>query len=123
MVLRITLLTQGGEQHETDKEPGNALAEQLAHPDWANHIAQLQLYEPTLDHGDPRHCCWCFNPARSVSRADSPFVVLMSAWNRSIALRTNGKHPHPEWLNDNNPRGKGGEKKEGKEIKSQLRAG
>lgn len=42
-VLRIALLTQGGEQHETDKELGNALAEHLAHPNWANRIAQLQL--------------------------------------------------------------------------------
>jgi hypothetical protein len=78
-VLRIVLLTQGGEQNEneTDQEPGNALTEHLARPDWANRIDQIQLSGTTLDHGGPRHCCWCFNPARSVSHADSPFAVLM----------------------------------------------
>jgi hypothetical protein len=96
------LLTQGGEQHdkelgnETDKELGNALAEHLAHRDWANRIAQLQLSGPTLDHGDPRHCCWCFNPARSVSRADSPFAILMSDRSRPIALCARTANTHAD---------------------------
>ena len=85
LVLRIALLTQGGEKHETDKEPGNALAEHLAHPEWAYRIAQFQLSGSTLDHGDPRHCCRYFNPARSVSIA---FGVLHHSYVPVLLIRS-----------------------------------
>jgi hypothetical protein len=77
---------QGGEQHETDQEPRNALAGHLAHRDRPAARGQHPNCSLRYHTGSARYRCWCFNPAWPVSRSVSPFAVLMSAWNRPIAL-------------------------------------
>ena len=67
----------GGEQHETDKEPGYALAGHLAHRlglDCINPGSQW----PEPDLGDTRHCGGCFDPAGSVG-CSGP-AVLVCDW-------------------------------------------
>ena len=94
-VLRIALLTQRGEQHEADKEPGNALAGHLAHRD--RHTASGQ--HSNSSHRDyscgARYRSWCFDPAWSVDCSVSPPAVLSSDWNRHIALCARRAYTRP----------------------------
>jgi hypothetical protein len=63
--LRIAIHTQGGGQHETDKELGNAFIGYLAHRLGLGAINPGSQW-PEPDLGDPRHCGGCFDPAGSV---------------------------------------------------------
>ena len=84
-VLRIALLTQGGEQRETQletaKKPGNALAGHLAHRDRPTASGQHSHSSHRYYTGSARYRCWCFDPAWSVSGSVSASGVLMSDWN------------------------------------------
>jgi hypothetical protein len=50
------------------------------------HVVQPPNSSHRYDTGFGRYCCWCFNPAWSVSSSVSPFAVLVSDQNRPIAL-------------------------------------
>ena len=78
-VLRIAICTQGGEQHETDKEPGNAFIGYLAHRLGLDRINPGSQW-PEPDLGDTRHCSRCFDPAGSVGCSVSRSAVLVSDW-------------------------------------------
>ena len=72
--LRIAIRTQGGGQHETDKELGNAFIGYLAHRLGLDGINPGSQW-PEPDLGDPRHCGWSFDSAGSVGCSVSRSAV------------------------------------------------
>jgi hypothetical protein len=65
-VLRITLFRQGGENHEPDKEPGDAFVGHLAHRDGLIASGYPSNSSHRYDTRSACYRCRCFDPNGSV---------------------------------------------------------